>query len=568
MRQAEVQKAGSERARKEKDRAAAARDKVRADAAIAAWEKQQVLAGEEESRRRKLAIAAENARRKAAEEERRMKQVEMARRREEKKIRAFEELRKDKEELDRREEVAKAREEEAAPPLDGGISPEAKYSDTLTPLPELPVVYSSLESIGSSSGFSATGRSNAMVKHDPFAKASKKSTSNAGAKEAGRSSIEAAMRLAQDASDEIIGELQMIESRFEEARSSVDRMDIKVRYSSDEDDDTEDEDAPYDDDDVDMILMRKDFEGGASDDEDDATLQKREMELENEITMATERCEALKVTLEATKQATESAIRQGILTPAKSRPVVRKNLFREVEEEEEEEDLSEAGSEGRDQFEESFDDYNDDLEESYEELEESYEELEETEDSRMGYRDDDSFAIRRAEAKLGIGDDENDESKSVWSRRAESKAGTAHVVTPRVYIGDNEDGLASPKRGGREREGGYKELADAVSPSARIEDRCGALRRRCEEGLGERRFEEAYAFLQRLQKKGEDGEWSDEDGDGDALEESGEHDEERVLRQLTSILGEDRLQYWSLVDQLLFCEDLRDQNERLKREYE
>ena len=34
-------------------------------------------------------------------------------------------------------------------------------------------------------------------------------------------------------------------------------------------------------------------------------------------------------------------------------------------------------------------------------------------------------------------------------------------------------------------------------------------------------------------------------------------DDEAVLEQLTNILGEDKLHYWSLVDQLLFCEDLR-----------
>ena len=150
----------------------------------------------------------------------------------------------------------------------------------------------------------------------------------------------------------------------------------------------------------------------------------------------------------------------------------------------------------------------------------------------------------------------------------------------------------------------YKELADAVSPSARIDDRCEALRTRCSEGLGKIVFEDAYEFLKKLQHKsnrrnarrereerefmspggthmeagGEDdwsaseeegGEYSDGGGGADdSLEESGDHDEERVLRHLTSILGETNLSYWSLVDQLLFCEELRDQNRIMKGQYD
>jgi hypothetical protein len=333
----------------------------------------------------------------------------------------------------------------------------------------------------------------------------------------------------------------------------------------------------------------------------------------------------LKETLEATKQATKTAIKKGVLTPAKSRPLVRKNLFsQKFREEEEEEEEEERGRRERgtryedDDEEEDYDDEDegydsfgsgedhssyDDLEESYDDLGESYDDLGESLEESYEDDPDDTFVVRRAEAKME-GGGVAAESKSLYHRRAEAKAGGAHITTPRVLIGDDgggEDGdygedigeeIHSPDgkggRGGAE----YKELADAVSPSARIDDRVDALRRRCEEGLGPEIFGEAYRFLQKLQQRnsrkqgGEGGDFtspggthmerggeedfSDDDffDDDDELEESGDHDEERVLRQLTNILGEENLHFWSLVDQLLFCEDLKDENRRLKQEFD
>ena len=304
--------------------------------------------------------------------------------------------------------------------------------------------------------------------------------------------------------------------------------------------------------------------------------------------MANNRVAELKETLQATKRATAQAIERGILTPVKSRPVVR-NVFKEVEEGEEdgEEMYDDFGNPGS--YEDDEDDEDDD-EEGYEDddygledsLEESYED-----DHDVGYTDDDTFAIRRAEAKLGLNDEEDDggEAKSLYHRRAEQRAeaknggSIGHIVTPRVFIDQGEGGGGGGGGGGEgggfsspSRDDGAESkdssppsgLSDAVSPSARIEDRVLGLRRRCEDGLGRRVFDEAYSFLKRLQERGGvNGNIATDEaimtpgGTVEGGEEEGEDDEEAVLEELTKILGEDKLHFWSLVDQLLFCEDLR-----------
>jgi hypothetical protein len=53
----------------------------------------------------------------------------------------------------------------------------------------------------------------------------------------------------------------------------------------------------------------------------------------------------------------------------------------------------------------------------------------------------------------------------------------------------------------------------------------------------------------------DDGDYDDDDDDdeGGGLQGGGAGDEEKVLAELTDILGEENLHYWSLIDQLLFC---------------
>ena len=165
--------------------------------------------------------------------------------------------------------------------------------------------------------------------------------------------------------------------------------------------------------------------------------RRRANELENELTMATERCVALKATLEATKQATEDARRQGMLSPAKPRAVVRKNMFAGGDYDENEADDAFIVDEDDDYLEDS--------------LEESYD-----------Y--DETFDTRRAEAKdeyvgrHGGGGGGGDEAKSLYHRRAESKqmegeGGPMHIVTPRVQIDNGND-----EDGNDEDEGRYSEV--------------------------------------------------------------------------------------------------------------
>ena len=78
-------------------------------------------------------------------------------------------------------------------------------------------------------------------------------------------------------------------------------------------------------------------------------------------------------------------------------------------------------------------------------------------------------------------------------------------------------------------------------------------------GLGVEVFEAAYDFLKKLQDGQSGGGGASYAQNPGGMERSPEKDEEEVLRQLTNILGEDNLHMWSLIDQLIFCEDLRNQ---------
>ena len=511
---------------------------------------------------------------------------------------------------------------------------------------ELPVVYSSFEStpedgssnakdttitINNRSSFSSTGSAQALIK-DPFARAETEARAKA------------ALKKARDASENVIGALNSVGSRFQDIDISGrggafphrERRDSRapyvghnehVLYSSDDETDSDFDSGS----DVDMMLMKRENASydSSDDEEEDATLQRHAHRLENELTMATQRCEALKLTIEATKR----AMKQGAMSPekaARSRPVVKKNIFNKDFDDYDEDEVNDTvggltlGFGG--DFEEDDNDY---LEDS---LEESYEDAEEGD---IGYYDDDTFAIRRAEAKLGLDPDAGPhprrsapaEAKSLYHQRAEAKSGrNANAVSPRILTGDTQDieaegegevanatngfeltvagGFDSPRIDERKEEDGeYSSLSDAVSPSARIEDRVRGLRKRCEDGLGKkvgmplwelsrcifvvalclhanddtnfsffhRRlaslqvFNEAYIFLKDLQNRGGVGVISQTGMDvtmtpGGSLvggDYQDEDNEEAVLQQLTSILGAEKLHFWSLVDQLLFCEDLR-----------
>jgi hypothetical protein len=323
MKQREIQKSALERQRKEKERAQAARKRAAEEAAeerrleVEQYERQQAQAAEEEARRRKLAAASEAARRRqneqVAKQQQREQQELLAKKREQRKHAAFEALRKDKEELDKREmkrlqkEAEEAEEaKEAAAQLkikalkDGGVAPKdggATPKNAPSSPGELPVVYSSLESTttinnrgSNNSILSATGRSNAMVKHDPFAKASRSSKRQEREKQA-----EANIMGALDEMN--------IGSRFDD-NSNAPRA---TAVQGNADDSDSGEDSELDDEDVDMMLLRKETQEDpdSDDDEDDATMQKRAQELENELSMATERCEQVSARAKRVRERSE-----------------------------------------------------------------------------------------------------------------------------------------------------------------------------------------------------------------------------------------------------------------------
>ncbi|GMH93893.1 hypothetical protein TL16_g12749 [Triparma laevis f. inornata] len=572
------------------------------------WERQQQKQAEEESRRRLLRIAADSARKRQEEEERnerQRKKNEQAKKREEKRRKTLDQLRKDKEELDRRdraraelEEIRKL-ESEAKQTYSPRKDAKDHHDPNGSPIAELPVAFSSLESADDGLGktlFSQTGSSANTVVKDPFAKAEKKANKdkvlnkkihqkqeeeakdiealNFARQENERNKRAAAiLQQAQYASDNVLGALNGVNSRFDDMdvhdngddgngngndlevrggrqqRNSKHKMayesdEESVQYSSEEDYDDDDDD----DDDIDMTLLKREIQNDSSDDEEeDATLQKRAQELENELTYATERCVALKATLEATKLATENARRQGMLSPAKPRAVV-KNMFGDHLDDVDEDETKDAFDvyDGDDQYDEDY--LEDSLEEIYDDA------MMQTDDDSTYYSQQDN-TFGRAEAKNGPDSfDPNDESKSLYQRRAEAKEPQPrHIVTPRITIDNDNESLDAPEPPE------YKGLSDAVSPSARIEDRVQGLRNRCEDGLGKAIFDRAYNFLKSLQER-----VSNDHPQPTAVmtpngtaPEPDVDDDEAVLEQLTNILGEDKLHYWSLVDQLLFCEDLR-----------
>ena len=85
------------------------------------------------------------------------------------------------------------------------------------------------------------------------------------------------------------------------------------------------------------------------------------------------------------------------------------------------------------------------------------------------------------------------------------------------------------------------------SPTGRLGDRIRVLRQRCIEGLGQAVFERAYNYLRDLEEQ-----------ETDADESFGEHSsfsDGTGMAGLTDILGAGKVQYYNLIDQLIFIEN-------------
>ena len=289
---------------------------------------------------------------------------------------------------------------------------------------------------------------------------------------------------------------------------------------------------------------------GAEDGGCDDAMDNRQEELEKELQQATQRCEELRKTLQATKSfigakaspsAAPAAQRGDRAGAPRAQP---KQLV----------SLRGAPADERVPARQSSNYY------YYESSEEEEEEEEEEEDTDTNGEEDEEERERTLRAgvgglRIGAAEEEEEDECVVPSEISRAPAlGTIHEgqhkrggrpMTPdgKRAEGDGAEPIFSPKRG--------DVLADPISPGGgRLGDRIRVLQERCEEGLGEAVFGRAYAYLKRL-----DEEMDAADGPGFlAGGGAAEAREDRVLRELTDILGEDKLHYWSIIDQLLFMQ--------------
>ncbi|CAM9395099.1 unnamed protein product [Ectocarpus sp. 12 AP-2014] len=86
-----------------------------------------------------------------------------------------------------------------------------------------------------------------------------------------------------------------------------------------------------------------------------------------------------------------------------------------------------------------------------------------------------------------------------------------------------------------------------TAPAGRLADRIRTLRERCCRGLGADAFESAYGYLKAQEEL--------EELDGACSSSLDVDREERLVRGLTDIIGQNKVHYYSLIDQLIFIEN-------------
>eukprot|EP00968_Pinguiococcus_pyrenoidosus_P015180 scaffold1397_cov254-Pinguiococcus_pyrenoidosus.AAC.10 len=271
--------------------------------------------------------------------------------------------------------------------------------------------------------------------------------------------------------------------------------------------------------------------------EDDDVIGIRQEELEAELLKSTRRCDELRKTLKATEtylglhddqhdvsdkyQRGDARVRSAEDDPR------RRAFVGDLNEEDEDDD------EGND------DDDDDDDDDDAEENEESC-------TNREPFRI--SLDIQPTELRRP--------RRSTATEDSGVKSG-GRPVTPDVKPVPNDETCDVPpskfERGAfSSDEGLYNVEDDDLMPesASRLSDRIRLLQRRCEEGLGQKVFQRAYEFLKRLDEEMIEEDVSNYDTVGEAVSAADKGDP--VLQELTSILSEEKLYYWKLIDQLIF----------------
>lgn len=93
----------------------------------------------------------------------------------------------------------------------------------------------------------------------------------------------------------------------------------------------------------------------------------------------------------------------------------------------------------------------------------------------------------------------------------------------------------------------YGALQDPVSPTGRLGDRIGRLRQRCVEALGREAFNNAYSFLKQYEE--------DSAGFENGRDLNDDDYEAKKMAKMRAVLGEGKLHYGSLIEQLIFMEE-------------
>ncbi|CAM9415070.1 unnamed protein product [Chrysoparadoxa australica] len=281
-----------------------------------------------------------------------------------------------------------------------------------------------------------------------------------------------------------------------------------------------------------LSLLSSDSEGWAEEDLDkneaDEDIHKREEELEMELHRASLRCDELRQTLQEAKiiiarsispekaQSKEGARRsgRGVKSEAK-RDGVRERVR------EEERTIAAGGGDNKLQ---------------------DYDEVEDEDDSDASEYGSDVFESSYGEAEVK---QFYEDSRSLVN--AAKAIDPGHPELPSQHSSAPPAAPPKPSMAAYGKEIGqaksYDTVADPVeSPAGRLGDRIKHLRERCIEGLGEGTFTRAYKYLKDI---------------GDAEDEDtfhGDHTQEKLLVDLTEILGHGKVHYYNLIDQLLFIE--------------
>eukprot|EP00981_Chlorochromonas_danica_P005583 scaffold1159_cov160-Ochromonas_danica.AAC.5 len=271
------------------------------------------------------------------------------------------------------------------------------------------------------------------------------------------------------------------------------------------------------------LFEKGEGEGGESDIEEEEDLLHREEELRAELQFATQRVEDLRRTLQETKSFLGPRVptRQGPVGPAGGglEPIASHASKPKL--------ISQQGSSSNDRDDEEVEEDEEDLFdlEEEEEYEESWDDP-----SRYNSKSNNSGNGVNANKKMGVAD--RPIAPAVLAGGADSRGDFSGENTVRR--------MKAPDPGAYDH-------GVSSSPSGRLSDRIERLRQLCIEGLGRDAFFDAYHFLKQHEEESQ--------GYDNGRDLNDEDFEAKKMARCRAILGEGKMQYVQLIDQLIFMEE-------------